>query len=67
MAKVSLQSQIAAIDAITSGKFSIIASSNETRKLLIDQLQAVALTLRLIQRHEADIRSVIESKKGSRS
>lgn len=67
MARVSLQSQIAAIDAITSGKFSIIASSNETRKLLIDQLQAVALTLRLIQRHEADIRSVIESKKGSRS
>ena len=67
MAKVSLQSQIAAIDAITSGKFSIIASSNETRKLLIDQLQAVALTLRLIQRHEADIRSVIERKKGSRS
>ena len=67
MAKVSLQSQIAAIDAITSGKFSIIASSNETRKLLIDHLQAVALTLRLIQHHEADIRSVIESKKGSRS
>lgn len=67
MAKVSLKSQIAAIEALTSGKFSIVASNNETRKLIIDQLHAVALTLRLIQRHEADIRTVIESKKGSRS
>lgn len=66
MRKVSLQSQIGAIDAITSGKFPIVASNAATRNLLIDQLHAVALTLRLIQRHEADIRAVIESKKGGR-
>lgn len=64
--KVSLASQIAAIDAITSGQFPIVASSNSKRALLLDQLQAVALTLRLVQRHEAEIRAAIEAKKGSR-
>lgn len=66
MRKVSLQSQIGAVDAITSGKFPIVASNKAARNLLIDQLHAVALTLRLIQRHEADIRAVIESKKVGR-
>ncbi|MGC4408730.1 hypothetical protein D4A92_00525 [Rhizobium rosettiformans] len=64
--KVSLASQIAAIDAITSGQFPIVASSNSKRALLLDQLQAVALTLRLVQRHEAEIRAAIDAKKGSR-
>jgi hypothetical protein len=64
--KVSLASQIAAIDAITSGQFPIIASSDSKRALLLDQLQAVALTLRLVQRHEAEIRAAIEAKKGNR-
>ncbi|MBA4799396.1 MAG: hypothetical protein H2043_18510 [Rhizobiales bacterium] len=64
--KVSLASQIAAIDAITSGQFPIVASSNSRRALLLDQLQAVALTLRLVQRHEAEIRAAIDAKKGSR-
>ncbi|MGE6741755.1 hypothetical protein ACQKGC_15890 [Allorhizobium pseudoryzae] len=64
--KVSLKSQIAAIDAITSGRFSIVASNQAARSLLIDQLQAVALTLRLIQKHEAEIRAVLEAKKDSR-
>lgn len=64
--KVSLASQIAAIDAISSGQFPIVASSNSKRALLLDQLQAVALTLRLVQRHEAEIRAAIEAKKGSR-
>lgn len=64
--KVSLASQIAAIDAITSGQFPIVASSNSKRALLLDQLQAVALTLRLVQRHEAEIRAAVDAKKGSR-
>jgi hypothetical protein len=64
--KVSLASQIAAIDAITSGQFPIVASSNSKRALLLDQLQAVALTLRLVQRHETEIRAAIDAKKGSR-
>lgn len=64
--KVSLASQIAAIDSITSGQFPIVASSNSKRALLLDQLQAVALTLRLVQRHEAEIRAAIDAKKGSR-
>lgn len=64
--KVSLASQIAAIDALTSGQFPIVASSNSKRALLLDQLQAVALTLRLVQRHEAEIRAAIDAKKGSR-
>lgn len=67
MAKVSLQSQIGAVDAIASGKFPIVATSNAQRSLLIDQLHAVALTLRLIQKHEAAIRAVIEAKKDNRS
>lgn len=64
--KVSLASQIAAIDAITSGQFPIVASSNSKRALLLEQLQAVALTLRLVQRHEAEIRAAIDAKKGGR-
>ena len=64
--KVSLASQIAAIDAITSGQFPIVASSHSKRALLLDQLQAVALTLRLVQRHEVEIRAAIDAKKGSR-
>uniref|UniRef100_A0A7C1SYX9 Uncharacterized protein n=1 Tax=Agrobacterium albertimagni TaxID=147266 RepID=A0A7C1SYX9_9HYPH len=64
--KVSLASQIAAIDAITSGQFPIVASSNSKRALLLDQLQAVALTLRLVQRHEPEIRAAIDAKKGGR-
>lgn len=65
MAKVSLQSQIGAIDAITSGRFSVVAPNKQTRSLLLDQLHAVALTLRLIQKHETEIRAVLEAKKES--
>lgn len=67
MAKVSLKSQTAAIDAITSGRFPIVATSNAQRALLIEQLQAVAQTLRLVQRHEAEIRMMVEKRKDGRT
>lgn len=64
--KVSLKSQISAIDALTSGRIGIVAPSQSARSLVIDQLQAVALTLRLVQQHEAEIRAVVEAKSGNR-
>ncbi|SIQ24636.1 hypothetical protein SAMN05880590_102776 [Rhizobium sp. RU35A] len=64
MAKVSLKSQIGAVDAIVNGQFSIVASSQATRGLLIDQLRAVSDTLRWVAQHEAEIRAAIQTRKG---
>jgi len=67
MRKVSLQSQIAAVEAITSGRFSVIASGPSVRNLLIEQLTAVSATLRLVQRHEAEIRALVEKQREGRA
>lgn len=67
MQKVSLQSQIAAVEAITSGRFSVIASGPSARNLLVEQLKAVSATLRLVQRHEAEIRALIERRREGRA
>ncbi|BCH63247.1 hypothetical protein RvVAT039_04630 [Agrobacterium vitis] len=64
MAKVSLKSQIAAVDAVVSGQFPIVASSASQRQLIKEQLGAVIETLRWLQTNEPAVRAFVESRKG---
>ncbi len=62
MAKVSLPSQIGAVEAITTGKFPLVASSQSARDLMMQHLTAAAQTLHWIQAHEAEIRDFVTNK-----
>jgi hypothetical protein len=64
MTKVSIQSQIAAVEAAADGKTSTLRGN--ARELLIDQLRAAAQTLRFIRRHEAEIRAIAEKNGGAK-
>lgn len=62
MTKVSIQSQIAAIEAAADGK---AASYRGTQKELhVDHMRAAAQTLRWVRRYEAEIRAMVEGRKG---
>jgi hypothetical protein len=65
--KVSIQSQIAAVDAVASGRVPVIATSVSQRELLQTQLGSAAQTLRWLALHETVVRAYVESRKGSRS
>lgn len=66
MSKVSLASQIAAINSVTSGKVAVVALSHSQRDLLLDHLRAAALTLHFVMQNETAIRAFVEARKGSR-
>jgi ABC-type phosphate/phosphonate transport system substrate-binding protein len=65
--KVSIQSQIAAVDAVASGRVSVIVTSVSQRELLQKQLGSAAETLRWVAQNEASVRAYVESRKGGRS
>lgn len=62
MAKVSLASQIAAVEAMANGNFAAL-SNPRTRGLQEEHLRAAAQTLRFVQHNEAAIRALSMSKK----
>lgn len=65
--KVSIQSQIAAVDAVASGRVAVIATSVRQRELLQTQLRSAAQTLHWLAQHETAVRAYVESRKGGRS
>jgi len=66
-AKISLQSQIGAVEAVASGRLPVVATSTSQRELLQAQLSSAVQTLRWLAQNEAAIRAFVESRKGGRS
>jgi hypothetical protein len=60
MNKVSIQSQIAAVELAISST----TLRGSQRDLHIDQLRAVAQTLRFVRSHDTAIRALVEKPKG---
>ncbi|WEO73817.1 hypothetical protein [Agrobacterium vitis] len=65
--KISLRSQIAAVEAVASGRMPVIATSTSQRELLQKQLASSAQTLRWLAQYETEIRAFVNSRKGGRS
>lgn len=64
-AKISLISQIAAVQAAAEGRNFLTRSADE--RLQQDRLQAALATLRWIKTCEADLQAFVALKKGGRS
>ena len=62
MAKVSLQSQISAIELVINGQAQQMSGARKS--LFQDHVRAAVDTLRWLKRHEADIRAFVEQKRG---
>lgn len=64
MSKVSLQSQISAIDLVLNGQAQQMSGARKS--LHREHVQAVRHSLEWLKRHETDVRAFVESRRTAR-
>lgn len=67
MAKVSLMSQIGALENVVNGRYPVIHGSMATRQLINEQLTAALETLRWVKANEAEFRAWAAERKAGRT